>query len=196
MYQVIAPAVEFEGGVRRSFFEVEEGVVDGVVIGDLFEGSGAEEGGHLSVEGSCEKPVDIVVTVVGENEAAVLDVVAEVRAFLAVELDEFVAADIGEGVVKDVGAVEVEDFFLEVDGYGGVLDEGIQQIGGHALVGIPVAGLVAKAHEGKFVLGGFVLRGGVHRSCNFFKVAVFIFNFLIRHDKKLPDNRVSQFVAT
>jgi hypothetical protein len=39
------------------------------------------------------------------------------------------------------------------------------------------------------------LGGGVHRSCNFFKVAVFIFNFLIRHDKKLPDNCVSQFVA-
>ncbi len=42
MYEVVAPAVEFESGVWWSFFEMEEGVVDGVVIGDLFEGIGAE----------------------------------------------------------------------------------------------------------------------------------------------------------
>jgi hypothetical protein len=131
-----------------------------------------------------------VVAVVGEDEAAVLHIVVEVGAFSGIELNEFVAADIGEWIVEDLRAIEVNDFFLEVDGYGGVLDEGIQHIGGHTLVGIPVAGLVAKAHEGKFVLGG-----GVHRSCNFFKVAVFIFNFLIRHDKKLPDNCISNFVA-
>ena len=190
MHEVIAPAVEFEGGIGRSFFEVEEGVVDGVVIGDLFEGFGAEEGGHLGFEGLCEESVDIVVAVVGEDEAAVLHVVVEVGAFAGIELDKFVSTDIGEWIVKDLRAVEIEDFFLEVDGYGGILDEGIQQIGGHALIGIPVAGLVAKAHEGKFVL-----KGGVHRSCNFFKVAVFIFNFLIRDDKKLPDNCVSQFAA-
>ena len=131
-----------------------------------------------------------MVAVVGEDEAAVLHVVVEVGAFAGIELDEFVAADIGEWIVEDLGAVEIEDFFLEVDGYGGVLDEGIQQIGGHALVGIPVAGLVAKAHKCKLIFGG-----AAHRSCNFFKVAVFIFNFLVRHDKKLPDNCVPQFPA-
>ena len=123
MYQVIAPAVELKGRVGRAFFELEEGIVDGMVVGDLFEGSGAEEGGHLGFEGSCEETVDIVVAVVGENEATVLDVVAEVGAFLRVELDEFVAADIGKGIVKDLGAIEVEDFFLQVYGDGGVLDQ-------------------------------------------------------------------------
>jgi len=190
VYQVIAPAVELESGVWRPFFEVEEGVIDGMIVGDLFETSGAEERGHLGFEGLCEKPVDIVVAVVGEDEAAVLNVVAEVGAFLGVELNEFMAADIGKGVVKDLRAVEIEDLFLGVDGYGSVFDEGIQQIGGHALVGIPITGLIAKAHECKLVVGG-----GVHRSCNFFKVAVFIFNFLVRHDKKLPDNCIPQFVA-
>ncbi len=111
-----------------------------------------------------------MVAVVGEDEAAVLDIVAKVGAFLGIELDEFVAADVGEGVVKDLRAVEVEDLFLEADGYGGVFDEGIQQIGGHSLVCVPVAGLVAKAHESKFV--------GVHRSCIFFKVGKLFFNFL------------------
>lgn len=173
MYQVVAPAVELEGGVGWSFFEMEEGVIDGVVIGDLFEGIGAEEVVHLGFEGLCEEPIDIVVAVVGEDEAAILDIVAEVGAFLGIELDEFMAADIGEGVVKDLRAVEVEDLFLEVDGYGGVFDEGIEQIGGHPLVSIPIAGLVAEAHEGKFVFGGCV-----HRSCIFFKVGKLFFNFL------------------
>ena len=97
-----------------------------MVIGDLFKGFWAKEGGHLSFEGLCEESVDIVVAVVGEDEAAVLHVVVEVGAFAGIELDEFVSADVGEWIVKDLRAVEIEDFFLEVDGYGGVFDEGIQ----------------------------------------------------------------------
>ncbi len=154
MYEVVAPAVEFEGSIGRSFFEMEEGVVDGVVIWDLFEGVGAEEVVHLGFEGLCEESIDIVVAVVGEDEAAILYIVAEVGAFLGIELDEFVTADIGEGVVKDLRAIEVEDLFLEVNGYGGVFDERIQQIIGHTLVGVPVAGPVAEPHESKFVFGG------------------------------------------
>lgn len=159
MYQVVAPAVEFEGGIGRSFFEMEEGVVDGVVIGDFFEGIGAEEVVHLAFEGLCEESINIVVAVVGEDEAAILDIVAEVCAFLGIELDEFVAADIGERVVKDLRAVEIEDLFLEVNGYGGVFDEGIQQIIGHTLVGVPVAGLVAEPHERKFIFGEAIFGG-------------------------------------
>ena len=123
MYKVVAPAVKFEGRIGRAFLEMEKAVVDRVVIGDLFQRAGAEDGGHLILERSREEPVDIVIAVVGENETAVLDVTTEIISLLWIELDEFVAADIGKGIVKDLGAIEVEDFFLQVYGDGGVLDQ-------------------------------------------------------------------------
>ena len=53
------------------------------------------------------------------------------------------AAEVGEGVVEDIGAVEGYHFFLHIDGDGGVFDERIQQVGGHPLIGVPIAGSVA-----------------------------------------------------
>ena len=42
--EVVAPAVEFEAGIGRAFFEMEEAAVEGMVIWDLMQGIGAEEG--------------------------------------------------------------------------------------------------------------------------------------------------------
>jgi hypothetical protein len=151
---------------------MEEGMVDRVVVGNFFQGARAEEVGHLGLEAAGEESVDIVVAVVGEDESPVLYIFFEVGAFLAVELDKFVAAEVSEGIIEDVGVIEGDDFFLQVYGDGGVFDEGIQKIIGHSLIGVPVAGAVAKPHESKGI-------GQVHRSCNFFKVDEFMANFLI-----------------
>ena len=80
-----------------------------------------------------------MVAVVGKNESAVVDVFFKIGAFLCIELDEFVAADVAKGILKDVVAVEVDDFFLEVNGDGRVFDEGVEEIGRHSLVCIPVS---------------------------------------------------------
>jgi hypothetical protein len=120
-----------------------------------------------------------VIAVVGENETAVLDVTTEIISFLWIELDEFVAADIGEGVVEDLGAIEVEDFFLQVYGDGGVFDQGVQQIGRHPLIRVPVARMVPESHESKLVSCRWT-----HRSWNFFKVEQLFFNFLDLSIKK------------
>src|SRR6185503_15909247 len=47
VHQVVAPAVELEGGRRRAVVEVEEGVVDPVRLGDLAQRVFTEDFGHL-----------------------------------------------------------------------------------------------------------------------------------------------------
>jgi len=137
--EVVAPTVELEAGIGRPFFKVEEAAVEGVVICELLQGLRAEEGGHLGFEGTGEKAIDVVVAVVREDEASVLNKLVKIGALPGVELYEFVAADIGEGIPEDVGVVEVDDHFTEVDGEGSIFYQGIEEVGGHPLVGIPVS---------------------------------------------------------
>jgi hypothetical protein len=54
-------------------------------------------------------------------------------------LYQFVAADIGKGIAEDIGVVEVNDLFLQVDGEGSIFYEGIEEVGWHSLVGVPVS---------------------------------------------------------
>lgn len=123
MYQVVAPAVEFEGGVGGTFLEMKKAVVDRVVVRDLFEGIGSEDRGHLVFEGAGKETVDIVVAVVGEDKTAVVDITTEIISFPGVELNELVTADIGKWIMKDLGAVQVEDFLLQVHWDSGILDQ-------------------------------------------------------------------------
>lgn len=173
MNEVIAPAVEFEYGIWRAFFKMEEAAVQGVIVWDLLEGVWAKKGRHLGLEGAGEEAVDVVVAVVGEDEAAVLHEAVKIPALASVELDQFVAGDICEGIAENVRAFEVDDFFLQIDGDGRVFYQRIEEVGGHPLVGIPVSGPVSEPHKCKLLRSE-----GIHRSCNFFKVDDFIFNFL------------------
>ncbi len=50
VYKIVPPTVELEGSVGRSFLKMEKGIVDGVVIGDFFQGGWAEQVGHLCFE--------------------------------------------------------------------------------------------------------------------------------------------------
>ena len=84
-----------------------------------------------------------MIAIVGEDETSILYIFFEIGAFLCVELDELVACDISEGIMKDIGAVEGDDFFLQVDGNGGVFYERVEEVGRHPLVGVPVARAVA-----------------------------------------------------
>jgi hypothetical protein len=89
-----------------------------------------------------------VVAVVHEYEAAVAHVLHEVLFLGRRKLHQPVPAEVAEGVVEQLGAVEGHYFFLGLDGHRGVLHQRVQQVGGHALVhGIPIAGVVAEAHE-------------------------------------------------
>ena len=123
MDEVVAPTVEFEGSIGRAFFKLEERVINGVVVGDLLQGRGAEEVMHLFFERAGKKAVDIVVAVICKYKAAILYILVEVGAFLCVELYQFVPADIAKGVMKDIAAVEIDHFLLEVDREGSVFDQ-------------------------------------------------------------------------
>ena len=130
---------------------MKKAAVDGVVVWDFMEGVRTEEGCHFGFEGAGEEAVDIVVAVIGENEAAVLNVLMKIGALAGAELNKFVAADIGEGVAKNLGTVEFDNLFLQVDGEGSIFYQGIEEVGWHALVGIPISGPVAEPHKCKFV---------------------------------------------
>ncbi len=93
----------------------------------------------MCFEGPGKKPVDVVVAVVGKDESPVADVFIKIGAFEGIKLYEFVTADITKGILKDVAAFEVDNFFLEVYGDGGVFDERVEEVCRHALVGVPVS---------------------------------------------------------
>ena len=121
--QVVAPSVELEGGVGRPFFEFKEGVIDLMVIGYFLQGGGAEKRLHLGFERPGEEAIDVVIAVVGKDEASVEDVLVEMGAFPGVELHQLMTADIAERVLKEVGAFQVDNLFLQVDGQGGVFNQ-------------------------------------------------------------------------
>ena len=93
----------------------------------------------MCFEGPGKESIDVVVAVVGKDESPVADIFMKVGAFQGIELHEFVPADITKRVLKDVVAFEVDNFFLKVDGDGGVFDKGVEEVCGHSLVGVPVS---------------------------------------------------------
>jgi len=95
-------------------------MVDTMVIGYFLQSGWSKQCGHLCFEGTGEESIDVVIAVIGEDKASVLDILMEMGAFLCVELHQFVAADIAEGVMEEIGAFQVDDLFLQIDGQGGI----------------------------------------------------------------------------
>ena len=142
-----------------------------MVIGYFLKGAGPKEAMHLRFETAGKKAVNIMVTVVGKDESPILYISTEMLPLLGIELYQFMTADVTKRVLEDVGAIQVDDLFLQIDREGGIFYQGIQQIGGHPLVGVPVSRLIPQSCKCEL----FHL---IHRRCNFFKVDDFIFNFL------------------
>jgi len=61
----------------------------------------------------------------------------------AIELYQLMAADIAEGVMEDIVALQVEYFLLQVYRDRRIFYQGVQQVGWHPLVGIPISGPVS-----------------------------------------------------
>jgi hypothetical protein len=60
-----------------------------------------------------------------------------------------VAAQVTERVSEDFGAAEVDHLFLQVHRNGCILDQRIEDIGRHPLIGIPIPGTVPEPGESK-----------------------------------------------
>jgi hypothetical protein len=153
VHQVVTPAVELERGGGRAVVEVEERVVERVVVADLAQRGGAEDGGHLRLEGLGEEAVDVVVAVVDEEESAVEHVALEMLALLAVELDQAVAGEVEEGGVQHRWVTQREHLLLGLDGERRVLHQRVEDVGRHPLVHPPVPRFVARANEGEVLHG-------------------------------------------
>src|SRR5688572_7542159 len=67
VHHVIAPAIQFLAGLRRSLRVTEKRAVQWMAVGDLRQHIGALEGAaHLALERLCEQTVDVVIAIVGE----------------------------------------------------------------------------------------------------------------------------------
>src|SRR5712692_5281735 len=115
VYQIVAPAVQLERGVRRSIREGEERSVELVLFGQLDERRRSEQRGDLRLERLREQPVDVVVAVVHEDESAVLHVALEHAPLRSGELHKPVAGEVAERRIEDGGARERNDPFARRD---------------------------------------------------------------------------------
>lgn len=91
-----------------------------------------------------------MIAIVDKNETAILDISPEMVPFLRRKFNQLVTAQIAEWAFKYFIAVELNYFFLLVDGYGGVLDQRMQQVGRHPLVCIPISRSVLKSCKEKW----------------------------------------------
>lgn len=142
-----------------------------MAIGYFLQGVRPKEGMHLRFETAGKKAVDVVIAVVRKDKSPVLYISMEMLSLLGIELYQLVTADVTERVLEDVRAFQVDDLFLQIDWEGSVFYQGIQQVGGHPLVGIPVSRPISQSCKCE-------LLPLIHRRCNFFKIDDFIFNFL------------------
>src|SRR5688572_18721077 len=101
VHQIVAPAVQLEGGGGRAVGEGEEGAVERMVVGEPPERRGPEDGGQLRLEGAGEEAVQVVVAVIGEDEPAAPHEALEDVALARGELDQAVAGQVGERRVED-----------------------------------------------------------------------------------------------
>src|SRR5471030_592971 len=132
---------------------MEEARIDGVVVGDLLQGLGAEDARHLGLERFREQAVDVVVAIVDEQEAAALHVTLDVLALGRRELHQLVAGEIAERRLQHLRVRQRDDAFDRIDAQGRVLDQRIEHVAGHADIHVPVARLVSQAREIKIVVG-------------------------------------------
>ena len=88
-----------------------------------------------------------MVAVVNEDEATVLHIPLEMIAFDGRKLNQLMTAQVAERTAKQIVAVELYHAFFFLDRNGRVLNQRVQYVGGHPLVGIPVAGGILDARE-------------------------------------------------
>lgn len=149
MYQVVAPAVQFEGCSGRTIVKLEKTVVDLVVVGNLLQCLRPEGARHFLLERFGKKTVDIVIAVVHEHKTAVLNISFEMIPFLGRKFNQLMAAQVAKRAFEDFAATQRDYFFLLVDRDSGILYQRMQQIGRHSLVGIPITRCILYPGEEK-----------------------------------------------
>ncbi len=105
---------------------------------------------HLLFEAPRVQSVHVVVAVVREQQPAVLDEAAQPLPLVAAEADELVPGHEQERKRHQLVRRRRDDDLLRKHRDGGVLDDGIEDVGRHLGVVVPVAGLVAEPGKDEF----------------------------------------------
>ncbi|MDT4847677.1 hypothetical protein FQZ97_817420 [compost metagenome] len=125
---------------------------------------GTEDRRHLRFERLGEQAVDVVVAVVHEHEAAIAHVPLEIAPLGRVELHQLVPGQVTERCRQHARVGQRQHVFLRVHAQGGVVDQRRDEVGRHARVHVPVAGVVFQPGEPEVVgAGGVRLPGQCSR---------------------------------
>jgi len=151
MDEIVAPAIQLERSVGRTFLKREKGMIERVMIRDLLQGGRAEEGAHLRFERTGEEPVDIMVAIIRKYKTSVQNVFMKISRLLFIELYQLMPAYITEWVLEERCTVQIDHLLLQVYRQRGIFDQRIQQVGRHPLVRIPVSGPVSQPRKCKLI---------------------------------------------
>ena len=135
---------------RRTVFEFEKAAIDRVPLWQFRHRSRRKDRLHFLFEAARVQPVDVVVTVVREQQSAMLDEAAQSLAFIVRKADELMAGHEEERERHELLGRGGDDNFLGVDGNRRVLDDGVQNVGRHLRVVVPVARFVPQPGEHEF----------------------------------------------
>jgi hypothetical protein len=83
-----------------------------------------------------------MVAIVHENESAVINILFKVFPFLFGELYQFMTGQITKRAFKNIVTGQGNDVFHRIHLEGGILYQGVEQVGRHTLVHVPIAGLI------------------------------------------------------
>ena len=88
-----------------------------------------------------------MIAVVNEYKSALLDIGFEVLSLFLRKLHQLVSTQVAKGTFENLLTAEFYDFFLFIHRNRRVLHQAIEKIGRHALIRIPIAGVVLEAGE-------------------------------------------------
>src|SRR5690606_7885906 len=145
--------------------ELEEAVVQRMAVGQFLQRVDTEDRTHLRLERGGEQAVDIVVAVIDEHKATIAHVTLEVAPFLGIELDQLVPGQVAERRAQHLRVGQRDHVFVRVHAQRGVVHQRGDQVGRHARIHVPVAGVVFEPGEPEVVTAGLRKGGRYRRPC-------------------------------
>src|ERR1700761_8771687 len=121
-----------------------------MVIRDLLQSIRPKERTHLRLKRFGKKPIYVMIAVIGKNKSAIFYVFFKIGALHGIKLYQLVPAYISEGIVKYFVTAQRHHFLFRFNRYSSILYQGIENVGRHPLVGVPITRMITKTGERKF----------------------------------------------
>ena len=94
-----------------------------------------------------------MVAIICKDESSVADIFFKIVPFLSIELNKFMSTDVTEGALEYIITAEGNYIFICIHTYCGVLHQGIQKVGWHTLIRIPISRFVLQSCKKESIPG-------------------------------------------